>query len=145
MTDRNTYLDFFRGKRILVTGGTGSFGHQIIHDLLEFGPERIVVFSRDEKKQCDMQDQYSQEHRLRFVIGDVRDGAAVMQAMRGIDIVYHAAALKQVPNCERHPMEAVLTNIAGAENIRRAALAQEVKVVVSVSTDKAVKPVMPWG
>ncbi len=145
MTDRNTYLDFFRGKRILVTGGTGSFGHQIIHDLLEFGPERIVVFSRDEKKQCDMQDQYSQEHRLRFVIGDVRDGAAVMQAMRGIDIVYHAAALKQVPNCERHPMEAVLTNIAGAENIRRAALAQEVKVVVSVSTDKAVKPVNAMG
>ena len=114
MTDRNTYLDFFGGKRILVTGGTGSFGHQIIRDLLEFRPERIVVFSRDEKKQCDMQDQYSREHRLRFVIGDVRDGGAVMQAMKGIDIVYHAAALKQVPNCERHPMEAVLTNIAGA-------------------------------
>ncbi len=145
MTDRDTYLDFFRGKRILVTGGTGSFGHQIIRELLEFGPERIVVYSRDEKKQSDMQDQYSRERRLRFVIGDVRDRGAVMEAMRGIDIVYHAAALKQVPNCERYPMEAVLTNIAGAENIRRAALAHEVRLVVSVSTDKAVKPVNAMG
>jgi UDP-glucose 4-epimerase len=92
-----------------------------------------------------MQDQYSHEPRLRFVIGDVRDSGAVMQAMRGIDIVYHAAALKQVPNCERYPMEAVLTNIVGAENIRRAALAHEVMMVVSVSTDKAVKPVNAMG
>jgi FlaA1/EpsC-like NDP-sugar epimerase len=145
MTDQNGYFEYFRGKRILVTGGTGSFGAQIIRELLELGPERIVVYSRDEKKQCDMQDQYGQERRLRFAIGDVRDFGAVMQAMRGIDIVYHAAALKQVPNCEHCPMEAVLTNVAGAENIRRAALAHGVKTVVSVSTDKAVKPVNAMG
>ena len=145
MPDRDSYAEFFRGKRILVTGGTGSFGHQIIRELLEFSPDRIVVYSRDEKKQYDMQDQYGAERRLHFVIGDVRDSGAVMQAMRGIDIVYHAAALKQVPNCERYPMEAVLTNIVGAENIRRAALEHEVAMVVSVSTDKAVKPVNAMG
>src|SRR4051794_9274707 len=145
MTDRHMYSAHFRGKRILVTGGTGSFGNQIIRELLEFGPEKIVVYSRDEKKQYDMQDQYGRERRLSFIIGDVRDAGAVMQAMRGIDIVYHAAALKQVPNCERYPMEAVLTNIVGAENIRRAALANEVSMVVSVSTDKAVKPVNAMG
>ena len=145
MPNRQAYAEYFRGKRILVTGGTGSFGNQITKELLEFGPERIVVYSRDEKKQYDMQDHYDGECRLRFVIGDVRDQGAVMQAMRGIDIVYHAAALKQVPNCERCPMEAVLTNIIGAENIRRAALAHGVSMVVSVSTDKAVKPVNAMG
>jgi UDP-N-acetylglucosamine 4,6-dehydratase len=143
--DRDAYAEFFRDKRILVTGGTGSFGNQIIRELLEFSPEKVVVYSRDEKKQYDMQDDYGGERRLHFVIGDVRDAGAVMQAMRGIDIVYHAAALKQVPNCERYPMEAVLTNIVGAENIRRAALAHEVKMVISVSTDKAVKPVNAMG
>jgi len=145
MTDRNTYAEFFRAKRILVTGGTGSFGTQIIKQLLALGPEKVVVYSRDEKKQYDLQDQYAGERSLRFILGDVRDAGAVMEAMRGIDIVYHAAALKQVPNCEHHPMEAVLTNIAGAENIRRAALAHGVTMVVSVSTDKAVKPVNAMG
>jgi UDP-glucose 4-epimerase len=143
--DRDSYSEYFRGKRILITGGTGSFGNQIIAELLEFSPERIVVYSRDEKKQYDMQDHYGAERRLRFVIGDVRDAGAVMQALRSIDIVYHAAALKQVPNCERYPMEAVLTNIIGAENIRRAALTHQVSMVVSVSTDKAVKPVNAMG
>ena len=145
MIDRNTYSEYFRGKRILVTGGTGSFGNQIVRELLGFSPEKIVIYSRDEKKQYDMQDQYGNERRLHFTIGDVRDAGAVMEAMRGIDIVYHAAALKQVPNCERYPMEAVRTNIAGAENIRRAALAHDVMIVVSVSTDKAVKPVNAMG
>jgi UDP-N-acetylglucosamine 4,6-dehydratase len=145
MPDRDTYSEYFRGKRILVTGGTGSFGNQIIKELLAFSPERIVVYSRDEKKQYDMQDQYGAERSLHFAIGDVRDAGAVMQAMRGIDIVYHAAALKQVPNCERYPMEAVLTNIMGAENVRRAALAHGVRIVISVSTDKAVKPVNAMG
>jgi UDP-glucose 4-epimerase len=142
---RAGYAAFFRGKRILVTGGTGSFGHQIISELLTLSAGQIVVYSRDEKKQYDMQDQYAGESRLRFVIGDVRDFGALMQAMRGVDIVYHAAALKQVPNCERYPMEAVLTNVVGAENIRRAAIAHEVSMVVSVSTDKAVKPVNVMG
>src|SRR2546426_6828386 len=83
MIDRNMYSEYFRGKRILVTGGTGSFGNQIVRELLEFSPERIVIYSRDEKKQYDMQDQYGNERRLHFTIGDVRDAGAVMEAMRG--------------------------------------------------------------
>jgi len=137
--------DFFKGKHILVTGGTGSFGHQILRDLLPFDPACIHVYSRDEKKQYDMAMSYRQCSKLRFDIGDVRDLERTREAMRNIDVVFHAAALKQVPNCENAPFEAVQTNITGANNVRRAAIDEGVQTVISISTDKAVKPVNVMG
>ncbi len=135
-----------KGKSILITGGTGSFGHQIISQLVGFDPSRIVIFSRDEMKQYDMQNEFEKyRDLLEFIIGDVRDYVRVHEAMKGIGIVYHAAALKQVPNCEMHPFEAVKTNVLGAENVRRAAIENGVEVVVTVSTDKAVKPINVMG
>src|SRR5215831_11656189 len=136
---------FFKGKRILVTGGTGSFGHQIVRDLLPFEPAAIHVYSRDEKKQYEMAMSYKEYSMLRFNIGDVRNLERTRDAMRGIDIVFNAAALKQVPNCEFAPFEAVETNIVGANNVRRAAIENHVQAVISVSTDKAVKPVNVMG
>ena len=138
--------EYVKGKNILVTGGTGSFGHQIVSQLVEFTPNKIVIFSRDEKKQYDMQNEF-EEHNdlLEFIIGDVRDYAKIHEAMKNIDEVYHAAALKQVPNCEFHPFEAVKTNVLGAENVRRAAIENDVEVVIAVSTDKAVKPINVMG
>lgn len=135
-----------KGKSILITGGTGSFGHQIISQLVGFDPSRIVIFSRDEMKQYDMQNEFEKyRDLLEFIIGDVRDYVRVHEAMKGIGIVYHAAALKQVPNCEMHPFEAVKTNVLGAENVRRAAIENGVEVVVTVSTDKAVKSINVMG
>lgn len=134
-----------KNKNILVTGGTGSFGHRIVSRLLELKPNKIVVFSRDEKKQVDMQIEFKNEECLEFAIGDVRDYNRVYEVMKGIDIAYHAAALKQVPNCEFHPMEAVKTNILGAENVRKAAIENNVEVLVAISTDKAVKPINVMG
>ena len=134
------------GKNILITGGTGSFGHQIVSQLLKFQPNKIVVFSRDEKKQYDMQNEFKENFDLlEFIIGDVRDYTSIYDATKNIDIVYHAAALKQVPNSEFHPFEAVKTNVIGAENVRRAAIENGVDVVVAVSTDKAVKPINVMG
>jgi UDP-N-acetylglucosamine 4,6-dehydratase len=135
----------FKGKTILVTGGTGSFGHQIVKDILRFGPAMIHIYSRDEKKQYDMAMSYRNYTNIRFNIGDVRDSERTRDAMRGIDIVFNAAALKQVPNCEFAPFEAVETNIIGANNVRRAAIEAGVRIVVSISTDKAVKPVNVMG
>jgi UDP-N-acetylglucosamine 4,6-dehydratase len=139
------YQEFFKGKRILVTGGTGSFGHQIVADLLPLDPACVNIYSRDEKKQYDMAMSYRQCKALRFNIGDVRDLERTRDAMRGIDIVFNAAALKQVPSCEYAPFEAVETNIIGANNVRRAAIETGVQEVVSISTDKAVKPVNVMG
>ncbi|MNX85859.1 UDP-glucose 4-epimerase [compost metagenome] len=133
------------GKKVLVTGGTGSFGHEILRELIKFNPASILVFSRDEKKQHDMRLAYSDYKYIDFMIGDVRNADRVREAMRGKQIVFHAAALKQVPSCEKAPFEAVLTNINGAENVRLAALGANVETVVSVSTDKAVKPVNVMG
>ena len=135
----------FKDKNILITGGTGSFGHQIISQLLKFKPSKIVIFSRDEKKQYDMQNEFEHNDLLEFIIGDVRDYNRVYEAMKGIDIVYHAAALKQVPQCESHPFEAVKTNILGAENVRATAIRNDVSTVIVISTDKAVKPVNVMG
>jgi UDP-N-acetylglucosamine 4,6-dehydratase len=137
--------DFFKGKRILVTGGTGSFGHQIVRDLLPLDPACIHIYSRDEKKQYDMAMSYRECRKLRFDIGDVRNLERTRDAMRGVDLVFNAAALKQVPNCEYAPFEAVETNIIGANNVRRAAIEAGVQAVVSISTDKAVKPVNVMG
>lgn len=135
-----------KNKNILITGGTGSFGHQIIKELIKIGPNSITVLSRDEKKQYDMKNEFEgYVDLLNFVIGDVRSYPTVYDTMRNIDIVYHAAALKQVPSCEFHPFEAVKTNIIGAENVKRAAIENEVDTLVSISTDKAVKPVNTMG
>ncbi|MCJ7730075.1 MAG: polysaccharide biosynthesis protein [Sedimentisphaerales bacterium] len=134
-----------KNKNILVTGGTGSFGHQIVQELFKYEPASINVFSRDEKKQCDMANLYAKHDNLFFNIGDIRDSERTREAMRGINIVFNAAALKQVPNCEYAPYEAVKTNIIGANNVREAAIENDVEIVVSISTDKAVKPVNVMG
>ncbi len=134
------------GKRILITGGTGSFGHQIVSQLLKFQTNKIIVFSRDEKKQYDMQNEFGEYlDILDFIIGNVRDYTSIYEATKNVDIIYHAAALKQVPNTEVHPFEAVKTNVIGAENVRRAAIENEVGVVVALSTDKAVEPINVMG
>jgi UDP-N-acetylglucosamine 4,6-dehydratase/5-epimerase len=134
-----------KGKRILVTGGTGSFGNEIVQALFKYDTESVHILSRDEKKQDDMRQAYTGQANLRFVLGDVRELTRVREVMRGVDIVFHAAALKQVPNTEYAPMEAVKTNILGAENVRQAALEAGTEVVVAISTDKAVKPVNVMG
>lgn len=135
----------FSGKRILVTGGTGSFGHQIVDRLMKENPAEIRIFSRDEKKQYDMQFEYKGNNKLRFIVGDVRNKESLITAMRGVDIVFHAAALKQVPSCEYNPYEAVKTNAMGAENVIEAALYHNVEKVIAISTDKAVEPVNVMG
>lgn len=135
----------FKGKKVLVTGGTGSFGHIIVKRLLKENVAEIRVFSRDEKKQYDMMQQYKDERKLKFIIGDVRDRESVRRAIRGVDIVYHAAALKQVPSSELNAYQAVLTNITGAQNVVDAALKENVEKVISISTDKAVEPVNVMG
>ena len=135
----------FNDKSILITGGTGSFGHGFVATLLaRYKPARLVVFSRDELKQSEMQQRFPQPV-MRFFLGDVRDGARLAQAMRGVDYVVHAAALKQVPAAEYNPMECIKTNVHGAENVIAAALANEVQKVIALSTDKAANPVNLYG
>jgi UDP-N-acetylglucosamine 4,6-dehydratase len=136
--------DSFAGRKILVTGGTGSFGNVAVRYFLKGGAHEVRVFSRDEKKQEDMRLAIA-DPRARFMIGDVRDLRSVSQAMTGVDYVFSAAALKQVPSCEFYPMEAVFTNIVGSENVLNAALDNGVSRVVLLSTDKAVYPVNAMG
>lgn len=132
------------GKTLLITGGTGSFGNVVLERFLKEGIGEVRVFSRDEKKQEDMRIALK-DQRVRFYIGDVREPSSIAAAMRGVDFVFHAAALKQVPSCEFYPMEAVRTNILGAENMLEAAVRAEVKRVVVLSTDKAVYPINAMG
>ena len=134
-------------KSILITGGTGSFGHQYAYTLLEkFKVRRIVIYSRDELKQYEMQMKFDKfKGSIRFFIGDVRDRDRLQEAMRGIDIVIHAAAMKQVPAAEYNPMECIKTNIHGAENLIHAALANNVERVIALSTDKAANPINLYG
>ncbi len=134
----------FSGKTLMITGGTGSFGNAVLRRFLNSGLAEIRVFSRDEKKQDDMRKRYAHP-KLKFYIGDVRDMRSVGAAMRGVDYVFHAAALKQVPSCEFHPMEAVRTNVLGTENVLEAAIAAGVNRVVCLSTDKAVYPINAMG
>lgn len=135
----------FNNKSILITGGTGSFGRQFVRTLLaRYQPRRVVVFSRDELKQYEMQQEISHA-AMRFFIGDVRDLARLEQAMRGIDYVVHAAALKQVPAAEYNPTECIKTNVHGAENVIAAALRNEVEKVIALSTDKAANPINLYG
>ena len=131
-------------KKLLITGGTGSFGNAVLNRFLDTDTEEIRIFSRDEKKQDDMRKRYANP-KLKFYIGDVRDYQSVLNAMRGVDFVYHAAALKQVPSCEFHPMEAVKTNVLGTENVLEAAISCGVRRVVCLSTDKAVYPINAMG
>jgi UDP-N-acetylglucosamine 4,6-dehydratase/5-epimerase len=134
----------FINKKLLITGGTGSFGNAVLRRFLNSNVEEIRVFSRDEKKQDDMRKKYN-DARLKFYIGDVRYRQSVEDAMYGVNFVFHAAALKQVPSCEFYPMEAVRTNVIGTENVLNAAISAEVERVVCLSTDKAVYPINAMG
>jgi UDP-N-acetylglucosamine 4,6-dehydratase len=134
----------FTGKTILITGGTGSFGNAVLKRFLHTSIKEIRIFSRDEKKQHDMRLE-TQNEKLKFYIGDVRDYNSIESAMKGVDYVFHAAALKQVPSCEFYPLEAVRTNILGTENVLNAAIADNVKKVICLSTDKAVYPINAMG
>ena len=134
----------FKDSILLVTGGTGSFGNAVVKRFLDTGIREIRILSRDEKKQEDMRKSFNNS-KLKFYIGDVRDSSSVISAMRGVDYVFHSAALKQVPSCEFHPMEAVKTNILGTENVLNAAINLSVKKVICLSTDKAVYPINAMG
>jgi len=134
----------FSGRRLLITGGTGSFGNAVLRRFLDSDIGEVRIFSRDEKKQDDMRKRYAND-KIRFYIGDVRDYDSVLNATRGVDYIFHAAALKQVPSCEFHPMEAVKTNILGTENVLEAAIQNGVRRVVCLSTDKAVYPINAMG
>lgn len=134
----------FDGKTLLITGGTGSFGNTVLRRFLDTGISEIRVFSRDEKKQDDQRKKFASD-KLKFYIGDVRDPASLLSATRGVDYIFHAAALKQVPSCEFHPMEAVKTNVIGTENVLEAAILNNVSRVVCLSTDKAVYPINAMG
>ncbi len=134
----------FQGKTILITGGTGSFGSTVTEYLLRLDPKKIIIFSRDEKKQFDMRNAMS-DARLEFVIGDIRDTESIRRAMRGVQYVFHAAALKQVPTGEFFPLEFVKTNILGSVNVMQSAIDEGVERVVVLSTDKAVYPINTMG
>lgn len=134
----------FDKKVLMITGGTGSFGHAVLKRFLSTNVREIRIFSRDEKKQEDMRINLNNE-KLKFYIGDIRNYDSILHAMKGVDYVFHAAALKQVPSCEFYPMEAVLTNVIGADNVMKAAIAKKVERVVLLSTDKAVYPINAMG
>ena len=142
------YSSILDNKNILITGGTGSFGHQMIIELMKYKPKLIRIFSRDEDKQHNLKQELLESpilDKIQFVIGDVRDYDRMYSVTKDMDIIFHAAALKQVPSVEAHPYEAVKTNIIGAYNVVTAAVARKVSKVIAVSTDKAVKPVNAMG
>ncbi|MDX8389647.1 MAG: polysaccharide biosynthesis protein [Mariprofundaceae bacterium] len=134
----------FKNNVLLITGGTGSFGNAVLRRFLDTEIKEIRIFSRDEKKQDDMRKKYNHP-KLKFYIGDVRDVNSIIDAMRGVDFVFHAAALKQVPSCEFYPMQAVQTNVIGTENVLNCAISAKVKKVIVLSTDKAVYPINAMG
>ncbi|WP_440601710.1 SDR family NAD(P)-dependent oxidoreductase [Bacillus safensis] len=140
-----TLKTFFRDKTILVTGGTGSIGWQIVNKLTSCSPKKVIVFSKDDSKQYMMKNEYTDHPEVVFALGDVRDASRVRQLVKGVDIIFHAAALKQVPTCEDNPFEAVQTNIIGGQHVIEAALEHEVSHVVNISTDKAVSPTNAMG
>jgi UDP-N-acetylglucosamine 4,6-dehydratase/5-epimerase len=134
----------FNGEVLLITGGTGSFGNAVLRSFLHSDIREIRIFSRDEKKQDDQRKFYRSD-KLKYYVGDVRDYSSVLNATRGVDYLFHAAALKQVPSCEFHPMEAVKTNILGTENVLEAAIVNNVRRAICLSTDKAVYPINAMG
>ena len=142
--------DIFAGKTLMITGGTGSFGNAVLNRFLDTDIQEIRIFSRDEKKQDDMRHEFQAKlpqsaGKIKFFIGDVRDLSSVKNAMHGVDYIFHAAALKQVPSCEFFPMEAVKTNVIGTDNVLTAAIDAGVKTVVCLSTDKAAYPINAMG
>lgn len=137
-------MSHFQGKTLLITGGTGSFGNAVLDRFLKTDIGEIRIFSRDEKKQDDMRHQYKND-KIKFYIGDVRNLAGIREAMHGVDYVFHAAALKQVPSCEFFPLEAVQTNVIGTDNMLSAAIESGVKKVICLSTDKAAYPINAMG
>jgi UDP-N-acetylglucosamine 4,6-dehydratase len=137
-------INLFSNKSLLITGGTGSFGNAVLKRFLDSGLREIRIFSRDEKKQDDMRRKFNND-KIKFYLGDVRDYGSVLNAVRGSDFIFHAAALKQVPSCEFHPLEAVKTNVLGTENVLEAAIYCGVSRVVVLSTDKAVYPINAMG
>ena len=143
----NINKNFIEGKNVLITGGTGSFGNKMVETLLQFNPNKIIIFSRDEFKQYHMGKKFPEKKYpcMRYLIGDIRDYDRLNFAFCDIDIIFHAAALKQVPAMEYNPTEAIKTNIYGAENLIRAAINNNVKKVIAISTDKAVSPVNLYG
>lgn len=143
-------MNIFKEKTLLITGGTGSFGNAVLNRFLDTDIKEIRIFSRDEKKQDDMRHEFQAKmpeasNKIKFFIGDVRDLASVKNAMHGVDYIFHAAALKQVPSCEFFPIEAVKTNVLGTENVLTAAIEEGVKSVICLSTDKAAYPVNAMG
>ena len=144
MTAAREGAGVFGGKSLLITGGTGSFGNAVLRRFLDSDLREIRIFSRDEKKQDDLRKRYNSP-KLKFYIGDVRDYGSVLNAARGADFIFHAAALKQVPSCEFHPLEAVKTNVLGTENVLEASINSGVARVVCLSTDKAVYPINAMG
>ena len=139
-----TRKDLFDGKVLMVTGGTGSFGHAVVSRFLDTNIKEIRILSRDEKKQDDMRKVFN-NHKLKFYIGDVRDLSSITNAFKGVDYVFHAAALKQVPSCEFYPMEAVKTNVIGSDNVITACVNNGVKKAIFLSTDKAAYPINAMG
>lgn len=133
------------GSKILITGGTGTFGSAFLDKALVAGAEEVRIFSRDEKKQYDMAQRYRKHDNVRFFLGDIRDRRSIDSAMQGVDYVFHAAAMKQVPSCEQFPLEAIKTNINGSDNVLSLAIQKRVKKVVCLSTDKAVYPTSAMG
>ena len=143
-------MSLFKGKTLLITGGTGSFGNAVLNRFLKTDIGEIRIFSRDEKKQDDMRHEFQAKmpevsDKIKFFIGDVRDISSIKNAMHGVDYIFHAAALKQVPSCEFFPIEAVRTNVLGTENLLTAAIDEGVKTVICLSTDKAAYPVNAMG
>ena len=137
-------MSMFKDKVLLITGGTGSFGNAVLNRFLDSDLKEIRIFSRDEKKQEDMRIKYNNE-KIKFYIGDVRDYRSIEDAMDGVDYIFHAAALKQVPSCEFFPIQAVETNILGTNNVLEAAINKGVKKVIVLSTDKAAYPINAMG
>jgi len=136
---------FYRGRRVLVTGGTGSIGSEVVRQVLAFEPAALRIFSRDETRQAEFRQALGDPENVRYLIGDVRDAVRLKRALSGIDFVFHAAALKHVPACEYNPFEAVQTNVVGTQNLIQAALDAGVERVIAISTDKAVDPVNTMG
>lgn len=137
--------DIFKDKNIIVTGGTGSIGSEIVRRVLKYEPKVVRILSRDETKQFELEQELGNLDNIRFLIGDIRDGNRLRRAFEGIDIVFHAAAMKHVPACEYNPFEAVQTNVVGTQNVIDAALENEVEKVIAISTDKAASPINTMG
>lgn len=137
--------DIFKDKNIIVTGGTGSIGSEIVRRILPYNPKVVRIFSRDETKQFELQQELGEYENIRFLIGDVRDKDRLMRAFEDIDIIFHAAAMKHVPACEYNPFEAVKTNVVGTQNVIDAAIDNEVEKVIAISTDKAASPLNTMG